>query len=461
LASLSNLRPAAPLEVLTASGHTLHTSQAGVMKLPVTASLEGGRTTELTLENVYYGPSLPLTLISASQLDAAGHSITIRNGACTVRERETNRVLLVAPESDGVYVVAGGNSGQLTRCCLSLAGGDSLTNWHKRLGHISFKTIQRMARIGATNGLLLTDTTGETCEACLRGKMTRTPIRKASSTAGMAADAICHADLGGPFRKSLHGKRYLMRISWQGFLWCHFLRHKSEAAAKMEEFLQYIARQHNVNTAKLKIVRTDNGGEFTGQDFRSLCLKRGLRLQTTHAYSSFENGIAERANRTVCDMAATMFIESSLPHSLWEYAVCHAVFVQNRVLHKRSSTATPLERITGEKPTLHGLRAFGEAVMIHIPAKERSKRLRFVPRAVVAAYIGYEEERKGVYAYSRSPTARVWTSRDYKFLNRSYKPSPDDLALDDKTPGDDLPETDDDKTARARSDDGDSDPTRK
>jgi hypothetical protein len=98
LASLSNLRPAAPLEVLTASGNTLHTSQAGVMKLPVTASMEGGRTTELTLENVYYVPSL---LISASQLDAAGHSITIRNGACTVRERETNRVLLVAPESDG------------------------------------------------------------------------------------------------------------------------------------------------------------------------------------------------------------------------------------------------------------------------------------------------------------------------------------------------------------------------
>ncbi|KAG2835951.1 hypothetical protein PC129_g4509 [Phytophthora cactorum] len=65
----------------------------------------------------------------------------------------------------------------------------------------------------------------------------------------------------------------------------------------MKDFLVYLERQHDVDETKLKIVRTDGGGEFIGQDFRQPCLNRGLRLQTTHAYSPFENGIAERANR--------------------------------------------------------------------------------------------------------------------------------------------------------------------
>ncbi|KAG6944152.1 hypothetical protein JG688_00017235 [Phytophthora aleatoria] len=209
----------------------------------------------------------------------------------------------------------------------------------------------------------------------------------------------------------------------------------------MKDFLVYLERQHDVDETKLKIVRTDGGGEFIGQDFRQLCLNRGLRLQTTHAYSPFENGIAERANRKVCDMASTVLIEAALPHSLWEYAVRHAVHLHNRVIHKKASGMTPYDRVYGTKPIVQDLPQFGEAVMIHIPAKERSKGLRFTPRAFEVAFIGFEDGRKVIHAYTRSPTPRVRNSRDYKFLGRQYATR--QPAGEQQSGDEDIPETDD------------------
>lgn len=315
--------------------------------------------------------------------------------------------------------------------------------WHRRLGHTSTKTIRRMARVGAVEGLIITDTELIPCEACLQGKMTRNPIRKLRTTIGASADVICHSDLCGPFRRSIHGSRYLMLVAWKGYLWSYFLRHKSDASAKMAEFLAQLERQLGVSSTQLKVVRTDGGGEFTSRDFRELCLKRGLRLQTSHAHSPFENGVAERANRTVCDMAATLLIDSKLPHSLWEHAVRHAVHLHNRVLHKRSSTMTPYEAIYREKPIVQALPVFGDAVMVHVPAANRTKNLRFTPRAIKAAFVGFEPERKGIFAYSRTPTPLILTSRDYKLLG---KPLMDRAVADDYSDSDETPETDDDES---------------
>lgn len=80
----------------------------------------------------------------------------------------------------------------------------------------------------------------------------------------------------------------------------------------------------------LKVLRSDRGGEYTSNLFRSFCRAHGINHQLTTAYTPQQNGVAERKNRTILDMARSMVKAKHLPRTFWAEAILCAVYLLNR-----------------------------------------------------------------------------------------------------------------------------------
>ncbi|KAI5330266.1 hypothetical protein L3X38_029664 [Prunus dulcis] len=94
-------------------------------------------------------------------------------------------------------------------------------------------------------------------------------------------------------------------------VWVYFLRNKSNA---FECFKKFKAMTELQSGHKVKSLRSDRGGEFMSNEFLTYCSEAGTQRQLTVAYSPQQNGVAERKNRTVIEMAKSMLHEKSLPY---------------------------------------------------------------------------------------------------------------------------------------------------
>ena len=78
--------------------------------------------------------------------------------------------------------------------------------------------------------------------------------------------------------------------------WIYFLRKKSEVFDRLKEFKALVENQIE---KQIKVLRTDNGGEFCVNEFEELCKKCGIARENTTPYTPQQNGVAERMNRTL------------------------------------------------------------------------------------------------------------------------------------------------------------------
>ena len=125
--------------------------------------------------------------------------------------------------------------------------------WHCRLGHIGVKRMKKLHSDGLLESL-------DTCEPCLMGKMTRTPV---SGSMERATDLleIIHSDVCGPMSVSARGGyRYFVTftddLSRYGYI--YLMKHKSETFEKFKEFQNEVENHRN---RKIKFLRSDRGGE--------------------------------------------------------------------------------------------------------------------------------------------------------------------------------------------------------
>lgn len=138
--------------------------------------------------------------------------------------------------------------------------------------------------------------------------------------------------------------------------WVNFLQRKSDTLEKFKLFKLFVERQLSL---PLKSLRTDRGGEFTAKEFKSFCELTRIRQQFTAPRFPQQNGIAERKNRTVIEMARTMLKEMSMPTQFWAEAVSTAIHILNRSPTSVLEDQTPYEALTGSKPGVKHFRIFG------------------------------------------------------------------------------------------------------
>lgn len=164
----------------------------------------------------------------------------------------------------------------------------------------------------------------------------------------------------------------------------------------------------NQQNKKIKIFRTDNAGDLCSNKFESYLKSEGIIHQKTNSYTPEQNGVCERANRTVVEKARCLLFDAKLEKKFWAEAANTAVYLKNRSPTAALKNMTPYEAWYGKKPDVSHIRVFGSPVMVHIP---KEKRLKWDKKSEEHILVGFSENVKGYRIYNpRKKT--ITTSRD-------------------------------------------------
>lgn len=121
-------------------------------------------------------------------------------------------------------------------------------------------------------------------------------------------------------------------------------------------FRNFVSLLHSQTGNLVTVLRSDNGGEYEGTDFRCWLLRRGIRHETTVRYTPQQNGVAERDNRTIVEGARTLLHSKPfLSLQFWAEALNCVVYTLNRSLSSSHSTVTPKEQCYQRKPDVSNL----------------------------------------------------------------------------------------------------------
>lgn len=115
----------------------------------------------------------------------------------------------------------------------------------------------------------------------------------------------------------------------------------------------------NEANCSIKVLRSDRGGEFCSNEFNSFCNEAGIKRELIIPYTPQHNGVVERKNRTIMNLARSMLHEKELPNFLWAEAVSTTVYTLNRSPTKALVNQTPLHAWTGTKPFVSHMKTFG------------------------------------------------------------------------------------------------------
>ena len=140
------------------------------------------------------------------------------------------------------------------------------------------------------------------------------------------------------------------------FTWTLFLESKSD---DFSAFKKLARRLQNTKNNNIGSIRSDHGGEFQNEKFSKFCEKMGIPHKFSASRTPQQNGVVERKNISLEELARTMLSESSLPKYFWANAVSTSCYVMNRVLIRPILKKTPDELFNGRKPNINHLRVFG------------------------------------------------------------------------------------------------------
>ncbi|GJR22643.1 putative ribonuclease H-like domain-containing protein [Tanacetum coccineum] len=328
---------------------------------------------------------------------------------------DENQILLKVPRQNNMYsfnleniVPLGGLA-----CLIAKATTDESNLWHRRLGHVNFKNLNRLVKGNLVRGLpTKLFQNDHTCVACQKGKQHKASCKAKVVSSISNTLQLLHMDLFGPTSvRSINHKTYCLVITddFSRFSWTFFLRTKDETSAILKDFIRQIENQLN---QKVKTIRCDNGTEFKNRDIIEFCGLKGIKREYSNARTPQQNGVAERKNRTLIEAARTMLADSFLPNTFWAEAVSTACYVLNRVLVTKPHNKTPYELLTGKTPIISYIRPFGCHVTILNTIDHLGK---FAGKSDEGFLVGYSLQSKAFRVYNLV-TKRVEENLHINFL---------------------------------------------
>ena len=212
--------------------------------------------------------------------------------------------------------------------------------------------------------------------------------------------------------QSKGGARYFATFidDYSGWYQVYFLKSKDEI---FDAFVKYKNLAETETGNKIKALQTDNGKEYCNTKFRQFLDQHGIQQRLSIPYNPQQNGVAERRNRTLLDMARCQLIQAQLPPSFWAEAVGTANYIRNRCTSKALANETPFELWKGWTPVVGHMRTFGTKVFI---LNKNPTKGKFEPRSKEGIFIGYPEHAKGYRVWIPAEKKAV-VSRDIRFSN--------------------------------------------
>ncbi|GJX57850.1 putative ribonuclease H-like domain-containing protein [Tanacetum coccineum] len=260
------------------------------------------KTSCLDFEKVSYVEELKFNLLSVSQICDKKHNVLFTDKECLILSPkfkfvDEDLVILRAPRKNDVYSLDLKNiipSGGIT-CLVAKATEDEAVLWHRRLGHVNFKNINKLVKGNLVRGLpSKTFKLDHSCLACRKGKQHRASCKKIEERTVREPLELLHMDLFGPVSvESVNRKKYCLVVTddCSKFSWVFFLAYKDETYDMLHDL---IVGLENRLRHKVKTIRCDNGTEFKNQLMNEFCAKKGIKREYSIARTPQQNGVARK-----------------------------------------------------------------------------------------------------------------------------------------------------------------------
>ena len=389
----------------------------GIGKGAIKCIVKKDKVSQINIDDVLYVPKLASNLLSVRRLTKDGYRLIFEDDDCliTANNGEVRAIASLSPELYKVKLVE--RACTASEAIKSGHSEDCQHMWHRRFGHRDIGAIKDLAHKKLATGIIIKDCgKRETCECCVKGKMARTPFPKEAKNKAQSILDLVHTDVCGPMQTVTPAqKRYILTIidDYSRYCTIYFMQYKSEAPKLIKQFVEMTKTQLG---KKPKVIRSDRGREYVNDELQQYLKAEGIRMQYTTAYSPQQNGVAERKNRSLIEMARCMLLDADLDKKYWAEAANTANYLQN-ILPTKAANKTPYELWTSKKPDVKNLHIFGCKAYVFVHKEQRKK---LDDKAEKMIFVGYSEESKG-YRFLDKTTSRIRISRDVVFLDKAHE----------------------------------------
>jgi hypothetical protein len=420
--------------IVTASGPSLEGVGVGTAEIEVVTS--SGRF-KLQLLDAIHVPTSSFNLISAPRFINAGFKIEFAAGGA---------FKVISPDGD---VALEGTLGKyslpevaIVHATLSLLATPqeervkAVELVHRRYGHPSKAAMRDLLRLGEVKGFTTTDLDvffSKSCPPCRTGKLTKSPFPIIERQATLPLQRL-HSDLAGKFPfTSFGGAQYfiIVRDEASGYIDGEPLKDKTDTLDAFKRV--YFRMKAEFESSKVEVaasttLQTDNGSEYTSRAFRSFLAGEGITHRLSIPYTPEQNGLSERAVRTVKEKVATLLAEADLSKRYWAEVFYFALFLINNLPYSPNGGETPYHYLHHARNPFFDNKTpiLGQDIWIHDPDAGT-----FDDKSYKGIFLGVGQHR-GVKGYrvqaatDRGTNRMIW-SRNISFAPGDYVPRAGDV----------------------------------
>ena len=358
-----------------------------------------GKNSSTSIDNVILVKGLKHNLISVSQLCDKGNLVTFDSKCCLIKRQDTNEIVLIGHRVDNVYMINLDEVSSNDVKCL-VSKNDETWLWHRRVAHANMDHLGKLVSKELVIGLpKLRFEKDVLCDACQKGKQVKASFKSKNIVSTTRPLQLLHMDLFGPSRTMSFGGNYYALVivdDYSRFTWTLFLANKSDAFRAFKRLAKVIQNEKNLHISS---IRSDHGGEFENNLFETFCEENGIEHNFSSPRTPQQNGVVERKNRHLEEMARTMLNEANIPKYFWADAVSTACYVMNRIIIRPILKKTPYELYKGRKPNISHLHVFGCKCFILNNGKDNLG--KFDAKADEGIFLGYSLTSKAFRVYNK------------------------------------------------------------
>ncbi|KGO69328.1 Integrase, catalytic core [Penicillium italicum] len=431
------------LKISTADGSTtLEIEGTGVVNLVLKSP--DGFPVKASLSEVAYAPRGKCNLFSGGMFTQRAKVTGIYNEQYMTWMNDAGHMIGYAIFGNGLYHLDAAQlpSDNMTGGVIAAAVDfdDPVWKWHRRLGHLGFQNMLNLLR--SSTGMEITEKQIKAklkavCPVCATTRALVKIPRDPASRHAQQPGAMVHMDVWGPYPiEGFDGTRYFLFITddCTRYTWSARFDKKYQLFEVFKSLVKLIQKVFNIT---IRCCRFDT--EFERGPIGKWCSSHSIAREPIEPYAHYQNGVAERTNRTIREKAAPMVQETSIsgqvskiisekgnellriskiPENLWPEAIQHAVWLKNRTparALRKKDAKTPYEALRGIKPTLTRERIWGSRAYVTYPQELRNTAEMTKlhnPRGWLGYFVGCESEAiYHIYSPEKHKVYRIGVAR--------------------------------------------------
>ncbi|XP_040363426.1 uncharacterized protein LOC121049643 [Rosa chinensis] len=354
------------------------------------------------LKNVLFVEGLTANLISVSQLADDYEDVWFNKQRCLVLNQKGEGIMGGKRSFDNCYHIQANESSSLQPCLSVKTTEETFELWQKKMGHVNYQDLLKLSSKQCVRGLPnLKGKTDKICGDCKIGKQTKAPHKVVNSATTSNVLELLHMDLMGPAQsESIGGKSYMLVVvdDFSRYTWVNFLKDKTETFESFKNLSQNLIIEKQSSNTSIVRVRSDNGTEFKNASFSNYFHELGVSHEFSAPITPQQNGIVERKNRVLLDMARVMLHAAGLSTNFWAEAISTACYTINRVFFRPGTDQTAYELWKGKKPNVGHFHIFGSPCYILRDSEHLGK---FDARSDDGVFLGYSLNSRAYRVYNK------------------------------------------------------------